>query len=219
MLRIIRPEDKDQVVQFAAKLFAEHEPMTRATGKSVSDMVELFGPITAACCCSGMSFMLEQQETGTNTILSLSLALPYASYNAVQWPDVPRPAQVILKTLPNLLAEQEAVSVYMFLWGTHSNHMGKGFIKTVVEASLQAARQVGFSSVVVDVTNVVSQHLAMSHFGFQPLEPKARYHDHETFKVVECSEYIIRAMKDLTAEQSAVPAEPSPEAQEDSSNG
>lgn len=215
MLRIITPQDKDQVLQFAAKLFAEHEPMTRATGKSVSDMVELFGPITAACCCSGMSFMVEQQETGTNPILSLSLALPYASYNAVQWPDVPRPAQVILKTLPDLSAEQEAVSVYMFLWGTHSNHMGKGYIKTVVEASMQAATQAGFKSVVVDVTNVVSQHLAMSHFGFQPLEPKARYHDHETFKVVECSEYIIRAMKDLIAEPTDVPAEPSqPEAQE-----
>lgn len=50
---------------------------------------------------------------------------------------------------------------------------------------MQAARQAGFTLFVADVTNTVSQHLAMSHFGFVALEPKVRYHDHDIFRAVK----------------------------------
>lgn len=210
MLRVVIPEDKEQVSLFAANVFTEHEPMTRATGASVSDIVQLFGPIIEACCSSGMSFMLEQQEPGSSnsTIMCLSLALPYSQYKAMQWPPVKsaQPASEIMKTLPQVPAEQQQAAVYMFLWWTHANHMGKGYIRTVVGESMRAARQAGFSSLVADVTNVVSQHVAMSHFGFQPMEPKARYHDHECFKAVQGTEFIIRAVKHIAAEPAGVQA-------------
>lgn len=193
MLRPLQPEDKDDVLLLAAQTFIQHEPMTRAGGKALPELLQLFGPITEACCCSGMSFLVEQQ----GTIVAVSLALPFAQYNAVQWPDVPRPAQVILRTLPKLTAQQEAVSVYMFLWATRGDHMGKGYAKAAVAASLQAAGRAGYRSAVADLTNVASQQLAMGHFGFEAMEPKARYHDHELYRAVEGSEYIIRAVKDL----------------------
>lgn len=205
MLRVLTLEDTQQALQLAARTFVDHEPMTRATGKSLEDMLELFGPVTAACCSSGMSYGVEEQG---GAIVCVSLALPYPDFKAVRWPDVPRPAQAILSTLPKLSPQQEAVSVYMFAWATHPDHMGKGHTKATAAASIDAARQAGYSSLVADVTNVVSQHLAMSHFGFRPLEPKARYHDYEGFRVVQCSEYLIRAVKDLrtAAADGAAPA-------------
>lgn len=199
MMRALQPEDSNKALIFAAQMFVDHEPMTKATGKTFSDMVELFGPITEACCSSGMSFGTFSDQEQQGDIVCVSLALPYTDFNAVQWPDVPRPAQGILRTLPKVAEQQQAASVYMFLWATHPDHMGKGYAKSAVEASIQAAKTAGYSSLVVDVTNVVSQHLALNHFGFTVMEPKARYHDHETFKVVQCSEYIIRAVKDLGA--------------------
>lgn len=207
MLRVLKPEDTQQALLLAARTFVEHEPMTKATGKSLDDMLELFGPITAACCSSGMSFgMEEQQQDGGGAIACVSLALPYTAFKAVHWPQVPRPAQAILSTLPKVSPEQEAVSVYMFVWATHPDHMGKGYTKAAAAASIDAARKAGYSSLVADLTNVVSQHLGLSHFGFRPMEPKARYHDFDGFKVVQCSEYLIRAMKDLTTGRAAAAA-------------
>jgi hypothetical protein len=197
VLRVIQPQDKEQVLLFAATIFHQHEPMTRATGKSLSEMIELFGPITQACCSSHMSFMLEQQQPDTNTIICISLSLSYSDYKAVQWPDVPRPARDLMKPLPELPKDQQEAAAYMFLWATHTDFMCKGHMKAVISASEQAAQQAGFRFLVADVTNVVSQHLAMAHFGYTPMEPKARYHDHERFKVVTCSEFVIRAIKDL----------------------
>jgi hypothetical protein len=199
MLRVIQAQDKEQVLLFATNNFHQHEPMTRATGKALSEMIELFGPVTEACCSSGMSFMLEHQQpdTDTNTIISVSLTLPYPDYKAVQWPDVPRPARDLMTPLAELPTDQHAAAVYMFLWATHTDHMGKGHVKAVVSASEQAAQQAGFRFLVADVTNVVSQHLAIDRFGYMPMEPKARYHDHERFKTVTCSEFVIRAVKDL----------------------
>jgi hypothetical protein len=200
MLRVVTPQDKDQVLELATKTFSQHEPMTKAGGKSYPEMLQLFGPITDACCNSGMSFAVEQRnDTGASTIVSVSMALPFSTYNEVQWPDVPRPARVILDTLPDLTAAQEASGVYLFLWATHGDHMGRGYSKLTVAASLEAARQAGYVTAVVDATNVVSQHIAMSHFGFKPMDPKARYKDHKLYKGVQCSEYIVRAVKDLTA--------------------
>jgi hypothetical protein len=211
MLRVLKPEDTQQALLLAARTFVEHEPMTKATGKSLDDMLELFGPITAACCSSGMSFGVGEQD-GSGAIVCVSLALPYPAFKAVRWPEVPRPAQAILSTLPKVPPEQEAVSVYMFVWATLPNHMGKGYTKAAAAASIDAARQAGYSSLVADLTNVVSQHLGLSHFGFTPMEPKARYHDFEGFRVVQCSEYLIRAVKDLTAEAAAADGAAAPAA-------
>jgi hypothetical protein len=205
MLRVVRPEDKDSVSLFAATLFSAHEPMTKALSIPAEDVAHLYSPIIEACCSSGLSFMLEQE----GSIVCLSLALPYTQYEAVQWPEVPsaRPVAAIMNSLPPLPAGQDPTNtVYMFLWGTGSTHMGKGYIRTAVEASMQATRRSGYSCLVADATNVVSQHLAMSHFGFQPLEPRACYHDHESLKGVQGTEYVIRAVKYLAAEPAAEPA-------------
>lgn len=202
-LRVLKPEDKQQALVLAARTFADHEPMTRASGKTFADVLELFGPITESCCSSGMSFGVVEQ----GAVVCVSLALPYPAFKAVPWPDVPRPAQAILSTLPKLSAAQEAAAVYMFVWATHPDHWGRGFTKAAAQASIAAAQQAGYSLLVADVTNTASQHLAMSHFGFRPLEPKARYHDHERFRVVQCSEYIIRAIRDLRASEGAAAAD------------
>ena len=205
MLRVVKPEDKDRVSLFSATLFVSHEPMFKALNVPVNDMQLLLSPVLDACCSSGLSFMLEQE----GGIVSLSLALPYTQYQTLQWPQVAsaRPAAMILNTLPPLPAGQDpANAVYMFLWGTSSTHMGKGCIRTAVEASMQAARRAGCSCLVADVTNVVSQHLAMSHLGFQPLEPRACYHDHESLKGVQGTEYAIRAVKYLAGKPEAEPA-------------
>lgn len=214
MLRVLQPQDSDHVCLFAAELFDAHEPMTRVLSTTVPDLVQLYTPIVEACCSSGLSFIIEeaapasavsdvtaaQDRTSTSRIMSVCLALPYATYKSLPWPEVPsaRPAGILLKSMPQIPAEQEATAVYAFLWGTHSNHMGKGYLKKVLTASIPACRQAGYTSMVADLTNVVSQGLALKRFGFNPLEPKIRYHDHESFRGVEGTEFIIRAVKGLT---------------------
>lgn len=208
LLRTIMPEDTPSVCAFAAQLFCSHEPLVSALAPDLTppDVATLFSPVIQACCSSGLSFLLvvedAQQHQQPAAIVALSLALPYTQYKAIEWPLVPaaRPAAAIMESLPQQLPPgvDKAGAVYCFFWGTHADHMGRGCMKRVLDATMQAAEQAGCSSLVADLTNVVSQHLALSRFGFQALQPCARYRDHEAFRGVQGTEAVVRAVKVLT---------------------
>jgi hypothetical protein len=172
MLRVITAGDIDRVCVFTAQVFCSHEPMCKALRAEVPDFVKQFRPLLAACCTSGLSFLLEDEQSTSNddiSIISISLAIPFEQYNALQWPDTPTfgPMSAIFEDLAHPL-ESHPGAVLSFVWATHSRHMNKGYTKRVVQSTTQAAVQAGCSCLVTDATNIVSQHL-LRHFGFQPL--------------------------------------------------
>lgn len=173
--------------------------MCKALGATVSEWVTQFDPLIEACCSSGMSFMMEGAADGPESIMSVSLALPYAQYVSVQLEESAMfgPLVQLLDSLPELPAfESEAVALNL-VWGTHQSHMNKGYLRKVVERTDEAARQAGCSCIVADATNVVSQHL-LPVFGYQP-QSKVRYQDYASFRAIQCTEYVIRAVKQLPA--------------------
>lgn len=201
MLRSITPQDKNAVCLFTAHVFCSHEPMCKALGATVPIWVQQFDPLIDACCSSGMSFMMESAGHDPNKIMSVSLALPYAQYVSVELENNPMfdPIIQLLDSLPDLPdtdASSQAVALNL-VWGTHHSHMNKGYLRKVVQATMDAARQAGCSCIVADATNVVSQHL-LPVFGFQP-QSKVRYQDYECFRAISCTDYVIRAVKQLPA--------------------
>lgn len=129
MLRAIRAEDVDRVCQFTAQIFCSYEPMCIALKPTVPEFVQQFTPILEACCASGLSFMIEtageDEEGGSSTstrgsILSVSLALPFATYNAVQLTDLPvfAPVLAVFDALAHP-CEQDPGAVLNFIWATH----------------------------------------------------------------------------------------------------
>lgn len=122
MLRAIRAEDVDRVCQFTAQIFCSYEPMCIALKPTVPQFVQQFDPILEACCASGLSFMIEtavEDEEGSN-ILSVSLALPFATYNTVQLTDLPvfAPVLAVFDALAHP-CEQDPGAVLNFIWATH----------------------------------------------------------------------------------------------------
>lgn len=111
-------------------------------------MATLFSPVIQGCCASGLSSLLvEEAQQQPAAIVALSLALPYTRYKVIEWPLVPaaRPAAAIMESLPQQLPPgvDEAGAVYCFFWGTHADHMGRGCMKRVLNATVQAAEQAG----------------------------------------------------------------------------
>jgi hypothetical protein len=194
MLRAITAGDIDKVCLFTAQVFCSHEPMCKALRAEVPDFVQQFRPLLAACCTSGLSFLLEdEQTTDDNSIISISLAIPFEQYNTLQWPGTPTfgPMSAIFEDLAHPL-ESHPGAVLSFVWATHSSHMNKGYTKRVVESTTQAAVQAGCSCLVADATNIVSQHL-LQHFGFQPLI-QVNLHQHLPQHRLRCFDALLVAM-------------------------
>jgi hypothetical protein len=166
MLRIITPQDIDPVCSFAAEVFCSYEPMCKALQPTVAQFVQQFRPVLEACCSSSLSFVLEAQ----GSMLSLSLALSFAAYNAVQLTELPTFSPV-LALFDDLVhpCEKAPGAVLNFIWATHRDHMNKGYAKRVIEGTAQAARAAGCTCLVTDATNVVSQHL-LPIFGYEPVK-------------------------------------------------
>lgn len=170
MLRVIEPEDFDRVCQFTAEVFCSYEPMCVALAVKAADFVQQFSPILEACCTSGLSTLLESNDADTKDIMSLSLALTFDQYNAVELSEHPSftPVLSVFNDLAHPI-EKEPGAAMSFIWATHSSHMNKGYTKRVVQGTVKAAEAAGLSWMVTDVTNVVSQHVAMKYFGYQPI--------------------------------------------------
>jgi hypothetical protein len=153
--------------------------------------------LSEACCASGLTYIV--QDTASCDILSKSLALPYDQYKALELDDHPafRPVLSVFDALDKLPEHHEQSAALNFIWATHGDHMNKGYAKRVVQATMQAAQQAGYVSLIADFTNVVSQRLGES-FGYQP-HVKVRYHDFEPFKGITCTDHAIRSVKQLAA--------------------
>lgn len=165
MLRAIRAEDIDRVCSFTAEVFCTYEPMCKALQPTVAHFAQQFRPVLEACCSSSLSYMLEAQDN----ILSLSLALKFADYNAVQLTELPifGPVMAVFDDLVHP-CEKEPGAVLNFIWATHQDHMNKGYAKRVIDSTAQAATAAGCSCLVTDATNIVSQHL-LPVFGYEPV--------------------------------------------------
>lgn len=102
----------------------------------------------------------------------MSLALPYDAYKAVsdQLPEytIFNPVLAVFDALERLPCSEASEAVLNFMWATHEQHTNRGHAKRVVEGTETAAKQAGFSWLVADVTNVISQHMA-ALFGYQEL--------------------------------------------------
>jgi hypothetical protein len=166
MLRTITPHDIDRVCSFTAEVFCSYEPMCKVLQPTEAQFVQQFRPVLEACCSSSFSFVLEAQDS----ILSLSLALKFADYNAVQLTELPifSPVLAVFDDLVHA-CEKAPGAVFNFIWATHSDHMNKGYAKRVIEGTAQAAKAAGCSCLVTDATNIVSQHL-LPIFGYEPVK-------------------------------------------------
>jgi hypothetical protein len=125
MLRAIKAEDLDRVCQFTAQIFCSYEPMCIALKPTVPQFVQQFTPILAACCASGLSFMIEtaagdEDDDISSSILSVSLALPFSTYNTVELTDLPvfAPVLAVFDALAHP-CEQDPGAVLNFIWATH----------------------------------------------------------------------------------------------------
>jgi N-acetylglutamate synthase-like GNAT family acetyltransferase len=95
--------------------------------------------------------------------------------------DASEKQQALVSALNQVAMPCDEKTMYIFAIATcnkSANVRNSGLAKHLIEASISTAKELGFTQIVADVTNHVSQHIFLNHYGFQ-VQLKADYVDIE----------------------------------------
>jgi hypothetical protein len=197
-LRQIRDFDFNNVCQFVANTFANHEPMCRALKIKEDDIMNTFNEIIYKCCTQKCSSLIEHD----NKIASVSLLLPYRIYNETQITHIPQSIQPIISMLNKISSDNipshidEKKTLYHFIVGTDVKYANQGYSRQVIKHSYDNAIKHNYNHVIADATNIVSQNILSKYFNFQE-HAKLNYHEFDCFKDIKCTQYVKRMFTKL----------------------
>ena len=210
MLSRVVPRDLPTISAFVGSVFAKHEPMCRVMNVTPEEIRRSFGWIIGACCDSGFSSIVRNGED----IYSVSLALPYSTYESLPDPTVTYdtivPIAGILSAMDEHrdfgdfgdlgnIGERSLVSsdvLYHFMCGTNPYFTNRGYGSSTIRATLDYAKQKGTRVVVADATNFVSQYILENRFGYAPIHEEL-YANHAHFRSISCTKGVKRLVKHL----------------------
>jgi len=203
MLSRVVPRDLPTIAGFVSNVFAKHEPMCRVMNVTPAEIRRTFGWIIGACCDSGFSSVVRNGKD----IYSVSLALPYSTYESLPDPtvtyDTIEPIAKILSAMDehrdfgrfeNLPDRSEVL--YHFMCGTNPYFTNRGYGSSTIRATLDYAKQKGSRVVVADATNFVSQYILENRFGYLPIHEEP-YANHPHFRSISCTKGVKRLVKHL----------------------
>jgi hypothetical protein len=197
-LRSIRDFDFNNVCKFVANTFASHEPMCRALKINEDDIMNTFDEIIYKCCTQKVSSLIEHD----NKIASVSLLLPYKTYNETQVLQTPESIQPIINMLNKISSTNvpshidENTTLYHFIVGTDVAYANQGYSRQVIKHSYNNAIKNKYNYVIADATNKVSQNILSKYFNFHE-HAKMDYRDFECFTDIKCTQYVKRMFTKL----------------------
>lgn len=198
LVRSVRPSDFSNICKFVAITFANHEPMCHALKITEDDIIDTFNEVLNECCNQKLSSLIEHD----NKVVSVSLLLPYKTYNEIQITHLPLSIEPLVNIL-NILSNthipaniDEEKTLYHFIVGTDIKHANKGYSRQVINHSYGNAINNKYNHVIADATNIVSQKILSKYFNFQE-HTKSSYHDFECFKNITCTQYVKRMFTKL----------------------
>jgi hypothetical protein len=204
MLKALRSWDTPRVIQLVAPIFVNHEPMSKTLGITTQDFKDTFQDLIAECCDSGLSTAIIID----NEPVSVSLAIAYDKYVTIPVNCKNTP---IISPLLNILDEMDhqhpvhqnhESTLYHFIAGTDAKHMNKGYAQRAIKGTIDMARHRGYTRIIADATNIVSQNLLMKSFQYKPMGEicyaSFKHGDEHVFRVITPhTNSIIRMVKDL----------------------
>lgn len=198
LVRSVRPSDFSNICKFVASTSANQEPTCRALKITEDDINYTFNEVVSKCCTQTLSSLIEHD----NKVVSVSLLLPYKTYNETQITHLPlciQPLVNILSILSNThipVNINEEQTVYHFIVGTDIKHANKGYSRQVIKHSYANAINSKYNYVIADATNIVSQKILSKYFNYQE-HTKLSYREFECFKNITCTQYVKRMFTKL----------------------
>lgn len=204
MLKALRAWDSPRVIQLITPVFVENEPMCKALGITVHDFKDTFKDVIEECCDSGLSTAIIVD----NEPVSVSLAIPYKKYVSMPISCVNRSKLFPLLNILEKMEHQHPVheisesTLYHFIVGTDANHMNRGYAHRAIKGTIDMAKHRGFTHIIADATNIVSQHVLEKGFNYKPVgEIYYATFEHDNQPVFQSitphTKSIVRMMKDL----------------------
>lgn len=200
LLRKVVITDYPKICDLVITSFLKYEPMCNVLKIKEEDFIYSFQNLIKACCSHDFSSVIEDTENAK--LIATSLACPYNVYENIKIPeDNSDEINKILLILDlcdknnNSIYDKER-TIYHFIVGTNPDYINNGLSRKVINETIKFCKNSNYNFIIADATNIVSQHILQKHFDYKQVS-RIKYSDHECFKNIKDTEYIVRMIKDI----------------------